>query len=386
MIWAYVLLSLFAGINADCEGIRRGPLCRKECCSQEEELALLDVVRSKFFEKTTDEIMDKLSHNHPSRMFFDLFYPDTPRYAIPESVEAAVKAGRLSSSEVMDFELTRKMGVTTFSSPACKRTDFIAGFINNTLVRMEKSHAIYQALLVADQIKEEILSFPLSEQCFEYAFKNGLFNSYSCNSCGAGGVFPKVRTCTNLCENIVNGCYYVLTRVFARDFESFKGSLIHLLKERAREERALFRNEVSLVLSAQTISDGVACSGQPAYEVEYRLQRLLAIQKLGRDRSLSNQFRILLRAPEVIVPEFFPIQPNALNFCKHQGHLAGNSDCFNGYSLGDFSGKTLPLSSAGQEKNVFKSFGGTVEDYAKLTSLLDKLTMVTEELRYQGTI
>lgn len=73
----------------------------------------MDVVRAKFFEKTTDEIMDKLSHNHPSRMFFDLFYPDTPRYAIPESVEAAVKAGRLSSSEVMDFELTRKMGVTT---------------------------------------------------------------------------------------------------------------------------------------------------------------------------------------------------------------------------------------------------------------------------------
>lgn len=51
-------------------------------------------------------------------------------------------------------------------------------------------------------------------------------------------------------------------------------------------------------------------------------------------------------------------------------NISGNSDCFNGYSLGDFSGKTLPLSSAGQEKNVFKSFGGTVEDYAKLTSLL----------------
>lgn len=42
--------------------------------------------------------------------------------------------------------------IFSFSSPACKRTDFIAGFINNTLVRMEKSHAIYQALLVADQV------------------------------------------------------------------------------------------------------------------------------------------------------------------------------------------------------------------------------------------
>ena len=49
---------------------------------------------------------------------------------------------------------------------------------------------------------------------------------------------------------------------------------------------------------------------------------------------------------------------------------SGNSNCFNGYSVGEFAGKTLPLSSAGQEKNVFKSFGGTVEDYAKLTSLL----------------
>ena len=48
----------------------------------------------------------------------------------------------------------------------------------------------------------------------------------------------------------------------------FSGSLIHLLKERAREERALFRDEVSLALTAQDISDGVACSGQPAYEVK----------------------------------------------------------------------------------------------------------------------
>ena len=74
---------------------------------------MLDVVRAKFYEKTTNDIMDKLSHNHPNTMFFDLFYPDTPRYAIPASVEAAVKAGTFGSSEVVDFELTRKMGVTT---------------------------------------------------------------------------------------------------------------------------------------------------------------------------------------------------------------------------------------------------------------------------------
>ena len=49
---------------------------------------------------------------------------------------------------------------------------------------------------------------------------------------------------------------------------NLSGSLIHLLKERAREERALFRDEVSLVLTAQDISDGVACSGQPVYEVK----------------------------------------------------------------------------------------------------------------------
>ena len=58
-------------------------------------------------------------------------------------------------------------------------------------------------------------------------------------------------------------------------------------------------------------------------QVEYRLQRLLAIPQLGRERSLSSQFRILLRAPEVTVPEFLPIQPNAARFCRNKGHLAG---------------------------------------------------------------
>ena len=46
----------------------------------------------------------------------------------------------------------------SFSSPACKRTDFIAGFINGTLMRMEKSHAIYQALLVADQVSTNLVN------------------------------------------------------------------------------------------------------------------------------------------------------------------------------------------------------------------------------------
>ena len=47
-------------------------------------------------------------------------------------------------------------------------------------------------------------------------------------------------------------------------------SLIGLLKERAREERALLRNEISLFLTDNDVADGVACSGQPTYEVKIR--------------------------------------------------------------------------------------------------------------------
>ena len=47
----------------------------------------------------------------------------------------------------------------------------------------------------------------------------------------------------------------------------------------------------------------------------------------------------------------------------------GNSDCFNGHSLGLYTGDILPLTSPGQERNQFKSFGGNAEDYAKLTAL-----------------
>ena len=45
----------------------------------------------------------------------------------------------------------------SFSSSACKKTGFIARFINSTLMRMEKSHAIYQALLVADQVSTNLV-------------------------------------------------------------------------------------------------------------------------------------------------------------------------------------------------------------------------------------
>ena len=78
-----------------------------------QESALIEGVKAKFYERTTGEIQDKLNHNHPNRIFFDLFYPDTPRYAIPAKVEAAAKNGRFSSDEVVDFELIRKMGVNT---------------------------------------------------------------------------------------------------------------------------------------------------------------------------------------------------------------------------------------------------------------------------------
>lgn len=386
MRWCIVFFVFLIGVDANCDKIRTGTICRKECCSHTEEQQLIEEVKAKFYEKTTAEILDKLNHNHPDQMFFDLFYPDTPRYAIPANVEAAVKRGLFSNKDVVDFELKRKMGTTLFTGEACKNTDFISSFIKSRQLSMGKSHAIYKALLVADEIKKEIISFPLGNKCFEHAFKNGLFNSHSCNSCGTDGIFPKMRACTNLCENIVNGCYYVLTRVFARDYIPFKASLITLLKERAREERALLRNEISLFLTEKDVADGVACSGQPAYEVEYRLQRLLVVQKLGRDRLLSNQFRILLNAPHVAVPEFLPIQPDALKFCRNKGHLTGNSNCFNGHTVGTYSAETYRLSSSGQEKNDFKSFGGTAEDYAKLATLQDKLTKATEELMYQGSI
>ena len=52
-----------------------------------------------------------------------------------------------------------------------------------------------------------------------------------------------------------------------------------------------------------------------------------------------------------------------------QNIFLGNSDCFNGHSLGLYTGDILPLTSPGQEKNQFKSFGGNAEDYAKLTAL-----------------
>jgi len=386
IIWSIALLSFLVTVDAYCGGITPGFVCKKDCCSQDEESKLLEVVKAKFYEKTTEEISDKLNHDHPNKIFFDLFYSDTPRYAIPANVEAAAKSGRFDSEVLVDYELIRKMGVTSFISDECKRTDFIGSFIRNTQLKMEKSHAIYRALVVADEIKKEILNFPLSEKCFDHALKNGLFNSHSCNSCGAGGMFPKMRTCTGLCENIVNGCYYVLTRVFARDYIPFKESLVSLLREHAREERALLRNEITMFLTETDIAEGVACSGQPAYEVEYRLQRLLAIPRHGRDRKLSSQFRMLLRSPEVIVPEFLPIQPNALNFCRNHGHLAGNSNCFNGNSVGFYSGETHPLNSSGQERNDFKTFGGNSEHYDKLATLLNKLTKVTEELQYQSSV
>ena len=73
---------------------------------------MLEVVKAKFYEKTTEEISDKLNHDHPDKIFFDLFYPDTPRYAIPDNVEVAAKSGRFDSEVLVDYELIRKMGVT----------------------------------------------------------------------------------------------------------------------------------------------------------------------------------------------------------------------------------------------------------------------------------
>lgn len=50
--------------------------------------------------------------------------------------------------------------------------------------------------------------------------------------------------------------------------------------------------------------------------------------------------------------------------------FSGNTHCFNGLSLGSYPEEISPLTSAGQEKNRFKSFGGNAEHYAKLTIIL----------------
>ena len=49
-------------------------------------------------------------------------------------------------------------------------------------------------------------------------------------------------------------------------------SLVNLLRERAREERALLRNEITLYVTDKDIADGVACTGLPEYEVVYQTQ------------------------------------------------------------------------------------------------------------------
>ena len=72
---------------------------------------------------------------------------------------------------------------------------------------------------------------------------------------------------------------------------------------------------------------------------------MLEIPRHGRDRKLSSQFRMLLRAPEVIVPEFLPIQPNALNFCRNHGHLAGTRTLFNFNILEDYTKKIRSIST-----------------------------------------
>ena len=54
---------------------------------------------------------------------------------------------------------------------------------------------------------------------------------------------------------------------------------------------------------------------------------------------------MLLRAPEVIVPEFLPIQPNALNFCRNHGHLAGTRTLFNFNILEDYTKKIRSIST-----------------------------------------
>ena len=48
----------------------------------------------------------------------------------------------------------------------------------------------------------------------------------------------------------------------------------------------------------------------------------------------------------------------------------GNSNCFNGNSVGFYKGETHPLNSSGQERNDFKTFGGNSEHYDKLATLL----------------
>ena len=42
--------------------------------------------------------------------------------------------------------------VSSFISDECKRTDFIGSFIRDVQLKMEKSHAIYRALVVADEV------------------------------------------------------------------------------------------------------------------------------------------------------------------------------------------------------------------------------------------
>ena len=34
------------------------------------------------------------------------------------------------------------------------------------------------------------------------------------------------RTCTSLCENVINGCYFIMARLFAEEHEAFSGKYI----------------------------------------------------------------------------------------------------------------------------------------------------------------
>lgn len=342
---------------------------------------MLDEINIGFPLFASQEIRYVLSHRYTELVFKDLFFPETPAYAIPGSVISSIKSGHISNSENLDFEILRKVRSASLITEECKATTFLSSFIAETVNAWTESHIIYRALKIGDEIMKQVIDLSLSKECLQNVLKSSLLGRPGCSACSGDNSSEAPRTCTSLCENVINGCYFIMARLFAEEHEAFSVELSRVLRNRAERERAYERKKIVRPLTEQDLQDVMLCSGMSRHEVYYRISRLVRIAPVGREHHYSREFKHLLRVPETTLMDIQQLSPDAYVLCRNGGWLEGNSGCYNGDSVGSYNEGTYPFTADGQEENPFSSFESDYEMYNELSELRGQLQDVTDELK-----
>jgi len=342
---------------------------------------MLDEINIAFPLFASQEIRYVLSHSYTDKVFKDLFFPETPSYAIPGSVISSIKAGHIQHSDNIDFEILRKVRSASFISDECKATSFMSSFIAETVEAWTESHIIYRALKIGDQIMKRVIQLNLSTECLQNVLKSSLLGRPGCSSCYSHNSSEAPRTCTSLCENVINGCYYIMARLFAEEHQAFSVELSRVLRNRAACEKAYEREKIVRPITEQDLQDFMQCSGLTRHEVYYRISRLVRIAPVGREHHYSREFKHLLRVPETTLMDIQQLAPDAYVLCRNGGWLEGNSDCYNGETVGTYTEGTHPFTAEGQEENPYATFESDYELYNDLSELRGSLQDVTDELK-----